>query len=134
MLISATAQEKVPEQIESDYSTKVDSYIAAAQSAATTRAYASDLRHFKSNGGTVPATANQVVEYLAQFAGKLSASTLERRLIAIHQAHVAIAAVSPAADLMVRRTLQGIRRTFGTKQRQMRPIVKDDLAPGLRIP
>ena len=133
MPIPATAQEKVLEQIEPDYSNKVDSYIAAAQSAATTRAYVSDLRHFEANGGTVPATTNQVMEYLAQFAGKLSASTLERRLIAIHQAHVAIAAVSPAADLMVKRTMQGIRRTFGTKQRQMRPLVKDDLLETLMM-
>jgi len=85
------------------------------------------LRHFIANGGTVPATAIQVVEYLAQFAGKLSASTLERRLIAIHQAHVVIAALSPTSESMGKRTMQGIRRTFGTKQRQVRPMVKDDL-------
>lgn len=133
MPILATAQEKVPEQIEPVYSTKVDSYMAAAQSAATTRAYGSDLRHFIANGGTVPATASQVVEYLAQFAGKMSASTLERRLIAIHQAHVVIAAPSPTSDILVKRTLQGIRRTFRTKQRQVRPMVKDDLLETLMM-
>lgn len=133
MPILATAQEQLSEQIKPEYSATADSYIAAAQSDATTHAYASDLRHFKANGGTVPATANQVVEYLAQFAGKLTVSTLERRLVAIHQAHLVISALSPAADPMVKRTMQGIRRTFGTKQRQMRPMVKDDLLETLMM-
>ncbi|MBC7489735.1 MAG: site-specific integrase [Glaciimonas sp.] len=131
--VSAAHQEKSPQQIEPLYSDCANSYMTAAQSTATIRAYASDLRHFIANGGTVPATANQVVEYLAQFAGKLSASTLERRLIAIDQAHVVIAAPSPAADLRVKRTMQGIRRTFGTKQRQVRPMVKDDLLETLMM-
>ena len=122
-----------PESVKLTYSVAADAYIAAAQSASTTRAYASDIRHFKANGGTVPATSMQVVKYLAQFAGKLSASTLKRRLIAIHQAHVAIEAPSPAPDAMVKRTMQGIRRTFGTQQRQVRPMVKDDLLETLMM-
>lgn len=133
MPVSAADEEKSPEQIKPLYSDCASSYMTAAQSTATTRAYASDMRHFIANGGTVPATASQVMEYLAKFAGKLSASTLERRLIAIHQAHVVIAAPSPAVDLMVKRTMQGIRRTFGTKQRQMRPMVKDDLLETLMM-
>ena len=131
--VPAAEVEITVKKIQATYSVCADSYMVAAQSAATTRAYASDLRHFKEHGGTVPSTVIQVVEYLAQFAVKLSASTLERRLIAIHQAHVIIAAPSPVADSMVKRTMQGIRRTFGTKQRQMRPMVKDDLLETLMM-
>jgi integrase len=105
----------------------VTSYAAAAQSNATTRSYDADIRHFKQHGGSIPATATMVAEYLANFAGILAVSTLQHRLIAIHRAHTDVGLVSPAMDSLVKRTMQGIRRTVGTKQRQVLPLVKDDL-------
>ena len=75
----------------------------------------------------VPATAAQVIEYLAKFAGNLSVATLERRLISLHKAHLENSLKSPTVHITVKRTMQGIRRTFGTKQKQARPMVKDDL-------
>jgi site-specific recombinase XerD len=73
------------------------------------------------------ATAAQVIEYLAQHAGELSVATLERRLISLHKAHLESSLKSPTVHITVKRTMQGIRRTFGTKQKQARPMVKDDL-------
>ena len=99
----------------------------ASQSAATKRAYASDLRHFELHGGTVPTTVRKLVEYLASFAETLSAATLERRLIAIDKAHREIGLRSPTVDATVKRMMQGIRRTRGTQPRQVKPMVKDDL-------
>lgn len=101
--------------------------MAAAVSAATTRGYQSDLRHFRASGLPIPATVAQVVDYLAVFAGKHAVGTLERRLISLHKAHAEIAAASPVHDLLVKRTMAGIRRTYGVKQRQVRPLVRDDL-------
>lgn len=105
----------------------VASYAAAAQSNATTRSYDADIRHFKQHGGSIPATSTMVAEYLANFAGVLAVSTLQHRLIAIHRAHTDACLVSPIMDSLVKRTMQGIRRTVGTKQRQVTPLVKDDL-------
>jgi integrase len=105
----------------------VASYAAAAQSNATTRAYDADIRHFKQYGGSIPATPTTVAEYLASFAGILAVSTLQHRLIAIHRAHTDVGLVSPVMDSLVKRTMQGIRRTVGTKQRQVTALVKDDL-------
>nr|WP_307718498.1 site-specific integrase [Massilia timonae] len=68
-----------------------------------------------------------VAEYLANFAKLLAVSTLQHRLIAIHRAHTDVGLVSPVMDTLVKRTMQGIRRTVGTKQRQVAPLVKDDL-------
>lgn len=116
-----------PNGVLDGFSAMAGGYIAAAQSSATVRAYASDIRHFQASGGTVPATPTQIVEYLAQFAGKLSIATLERRLIAIHKAHQEISAISPMLDAAVKCTMQGIRRTFGTRQRQVAPMVRDVL-------
>ncbi|MFT3815854.1 MAG: integrase [Acidovorax sp.] len=98
---------------------------------ATQRAYAGDLRHFLNHGGALPATSVMLAEYLARCAEKLSVATLESRVTAIHKAHLEMSAPSPALDAMVKHTLQGIRRTLGTKQRQAKPMVKDDVLAAL---
>lgn len=123
----ASVTEDVSKRPKTAFSTAADGYIAAAQSQSTKTAYANDIRHFLANGGSIPANANQVCYYLAVFAQILSVATLERRLIAIHQAHVEISSPSPTLDSAVKRTMQGIRRTVGTKQRQVKPMVKDDI-------
>ena len=103
------------------------SYSAASQSNATTRAYDADIRHFIQHGGAIPASAAMVAEYLARFAGTLAVATLQHRLIAIHRAHADQRLESPMKDHLVKRTMQGIRRTLGTKQRRVTALVKDDL-------
>jgi len=105
----------------------VASYAAAAQSNATTRSYDAGIRHFKQHGGSIPATPTMVAEYIANFAGILAVSTLQHRLIAIHRAHADVGLMSPVMDNLVKRTMQGIRRTVGTKQRQVAALLKDDL-------
>ncbi len=104
-----------------------DTYIKAAQSVSTKRSYAQDIRHFKANGYRIPATSDQVTTYLATFAGVLAVATLEHRLIAIGRAHADRGLDNPCKDRQVKRTMQGIKRTFGTAQRRVRALVKDDL-------
>ena len=58
-------------------------------------------------------------------------ATLERRLTAIHKAHLEKSLESPARTETAKRVMQGIRRTLGTKQRQVQPMVKDDLLAAL---
>jgi site-specific recombinase XerD len=120
-----------PEAVLSGFFATTEHFLAASQSAATKRAYASDLRHFFANGGSFPASPAVLAEYLASSAEKLSVATLERRLTAIHKAHLEKNLESPAQSEMVKRVMQGIRRTLGTKQRQVTPLVKDDLLAAL---
>lgn len=105
----------------------VKNYVLAAQSASTTRSYAQDLGHFKANGGKIPASPEVVADYVSRFAGHLAIATLQHRLIAIHRAHIDKGYASPVSDKLVKRTVQGIRRSFGVAQRQVRALVKDDL-------
>ena len=105
----------------------VNSYVHAAQSASTTRSYSIDVKNFKSNGGRIPATPEMVADYISRFAGTLAVATLQHRLIAIHRAHIDKGYASPVSDKLVKRTMQGIRRTFGTAQRRVQALVKDDL-------
>lgn len=122
---------KLPKAVLDEFLTAADRFIAASQSIATKRAYASDLKHFLANGGGIPASPVVLAEYLASCAEKLSVATIERRLTAIHKAHLEKSLKSPALSEMVKRVMQGIRRTLGTKQRQVKPIVKDDLLAAL---
>ncbi|MCZ8227502.1 MAG: site-specific integrase [Burkholderiaceae bacterium] len=118
---------KPPEAVLSGFSAAADGYLAAAQSESTKLAYAGDIRHFLANGGTIPAIPRQLAEYLTTFAKKHAVATLRRRLVAIHKAHLEISHKSPAMDREVKLVMQGIRRTVGTKQRQVRPFVRDVL-------
>jgi site-specific recombinase XerD len=104
-----------------------DNYMEAALSNATKRAYASDLREFKKWGGSIPATADSLVKYLTEMATKQAYATLQRRVITIVKATTDAGYESPTRSPDVKRLMQGIRRTIGTRQRQAKPIVKDDL-------
>ncbi len=105
----------------------VRTYVHAATSDNTRRAYRSDLRHFIEWGGTVPASDVMVADYLARHAGTLSVATLARRVASISKAHAAGGLHSPARSELVRSTLRGIRRTRGQPQRRARPLTKEDL-------
>lgn len=103
-------------------------YISASRSESTKRAYASDLRHFFAHGGSVPCSPRRLAKYLAASANNgLTVATLERRVTAIHQAHLDKHHSSPAQAEIVRQVLQGICRTLGTKQRQAKPLLKKEL-------
>lgn len=107
--------------------TAVQRFVDASQSESTKRSYAQDIRHFKQWGGKIPTTPQKLAEYLAEHAASLAVATLQHRLVAIHKAHVDRNKESPARDPLVRKTMQGIRRTKGAKQRQVKAILKDDL-------
>ena len=108
-------------------SAKVNRYTQAALADNTKRSYKVDLAHFRKHGGTIPTTEVQLAEYLANFADSLAVATLQHRVIAIHRAHVEAGLQSPAMSPLVKRTLQGIRRTKGTAQRRVTALVKDDI-------
>lgn len=108
-------------------SAQVNLYTRAALAENTHRSYRVDLAHFRAHGGTIPTTAAQLAEYLASAADTLAVATLQHRLVAIHRAHLEAGHTSPAMDSLVKRTMQGIRRTKGTAQRRVRALVKDDI-------
>ena len=108
-------------------SAQVNHYTQVALADNTHRSYKADLAHFRTHGGTIPTMAINLAEYLARFADTLAVATLQHRLIAIHRAHLEAGHTSPAMDFLVKRTMQGIRRTKGTAQRRVKALVKDDI-------
>lgn len=108
-------------------------YIGQAKAANTIKAYRSDWNHFvawcQDQGlDSLPATPQTVALYLTALAeAGRKASTLQRRLSSISQAHQAAGYPSPTHDIQVRTVWAGIRRVRGTKQEQVAPIVTEDL-------
>jgi integrase len=90
-------------------------------------AYRSDLDHFMRWGGVIPTNAEMIAAYLAAFSETLSVATLQRRIAAISVAHDAGGLTNPTKSLLVRSTMNGIRRTRGIAQKQAKALVKEDL-------
>lgn len=102
-------------------------YVQEANSPNTRRAYKTDLEHFRAWGGLIPCQPQMVCDYLVTYAGELANSTLQRRLVAITRAHNALGYANPVETEAVRLTMKGIQRKHGTAQRQVKPLVKEDI-------
>lgn len=108
-------------------SADVSNYLRAALSDNSRRAYRSDLNHFLVWGGAIPASPEQVAQYLANYAGQHAIATLCRRLVSIRKAHTANNMASPTDSELVKSTMKGIRHTHGSAQRQVAPAIKEDV-------
>ena len=107
-------------------------YFDASQTNSTRRAYASDLRHFLAQGGSIPCTSKRLIKYLVKLANDgFAVATLERRITSIHRAHSDQGYPSPACSQNVKKIMQGIRRILGSQQRQAHPLMKEDLVAAL---
>jgi integrase len=101
--------------------------IAESISPNTRRAYQSDLAQFEAWGGRIPGDPAVVAAYLAAHAGMLSVATLVRRVATISKAHAARGLSNPCREEIVRATLRGIKRRYGTAQHEAKPLLKEDL-------
>lgn len=100
---------------------------------ATRLAYKSDLDCFQKWGGSIPATAEVVAAYLAAFSETLSVATLQRRIAAISVAHDAGNFPNPCKSILVRSTMNGVKRLHGVAQKQAKPMLKEDLVTILDV-
>ena len=110
-----------------DLSPQVRAYLQASLSPNTRRAYGNDIAHFLKWGGRIPASPARVASYLAEHANTLSYATISRRVVAIGRAHTIKRLSSPARSEMVKATLHGIRRTTGSAQRRVTPVLLRDV-------
>ena len=72
----------------------------------TQTAYLSDLQHFISWGGQIPASSESIAEYLAAHAETLSIATLTRRLAALAKIHRSQRLDNPTTSELVRSALR----------------------------
>jgi integrase len=106
---------------------RVADYVRDSLAENTRRAYLSDLAHFESWGGTLPASPETIAAYLAQHAESHSVATLVRRLASISKVHQSRGLPNPTRAELVKATIRGIKRSRGTAQCEAKPLLKEDL-------
>lgn len=107
--------------------TTTQSYLHAATSDNTRRAYQSDIRHFIQWGGFLPANIELLQRYLSEFANQLNPRTLVRRFTAIKQWHVCQGFPDPTNHPMLRKLLTGIKNVHGAPKEKAPPFTLDAL-------
>ena len=113
-------------------------FAAAAKSAATRRAYASDWRDFVGwcageDVAPAPAASRTLVRYFTHLAGLgRSVSTIDRRAAAIACAHRTLGLDTPTTREEVRAVLTGIRNTIGQKADKKQALTADLLVKVVR--
>jgi integrase len=108
-------------------------YIKAATSSNTRKAYSSDIRHFKYNGGLLPATSEYIIAYLQKNAAILNPRTLSRRLTALKQWHLCQGFSDPTNHPMVRKTLAGIMNVHGIPKNKALALTVEQFAQTVKI-
>ena len=112
--------------------TPAQTFAVESRSASTRRGYATDYRIWtewcaRRGCSPMPATPQDLGDFLAEEAATHKPGTLERRLASISVAHRSAGFDSPTRTEYVHSVLMGIRRQYGTAQRQKTPILLDDL-------
>lgn len=102
-------------------------FLAAATSDNTRRAYRSAIRHFLAWGGVLPCDEAMVIRYLLAYAQTLNPRTLTLRLTALSQWHLHQRFPDPAATPTVRKTLAGIGRIHGKPRKKAKALPLEDL-------
>lgn len=107
---------------------KIDQYIQAATRDNTRQSYQAAVRHFEVEwGGFLPATADNVANYLVAYAETLSLNTLRQRLAALAQWHISQGFPDPTKSPLVRKVFRGIQALHPAKEKQAKPLQLDQL-------
>jgi hypothetical protein len=92
----------------------VSSLVRESLADSTRRAYLSDLAHFETWGGQVPATDDLIASYLAAHAETSSTATLQPRVASLSKAHRALGVPNPTQSELVKAVPRGIKRAQRT--------------------
>lgn len=103
-------------------------YLHAATSDNTRKAYRSAVRQFEKWGGRLPTDRDTVVRYLLAKAETLNSRTLDLHLTAISQWHHSQTLNDPVHDPVVRKTMDGIRRTHGQPKHKAKALRLEHMA------
>jgi integrase len=108
--------------------TDVDQYVRAATRENTRLSYRAAVEHFECQwGGFLPATADSVARYLADYAKTLSVNTLRQRLAGLAAWHLDQGFPDPTKAPHVKKVLKGIAELHPVVQKQAKPIQLDQL-------
>jgi len=126
-------QEKLLRNISSGLPSSTESetlrkYLSAATSENTRKAYRSAITQFEKWGGRLPTDQHTVIKYLLAKAQASSVRTLNLHLTAISQWHRYQGLANPVDQPIVRKTMEGIRRSHGKPKRKARALRLEHIA------
>ncbi|MAZ90016.1 MAG: Tn3 family resolvase [Cellvibrionaceae bacterium] len=102
---------------------KIDRYIQAATRDNTRRSYQSAIEHYEVTwGGFLPATADSIARYLADYADTLAVNTLKARLAGLAQWHIDQGFPDPTKAPVVKKVLKGIKELHPVQEKQAKPL------------
>jgi len=101
--------------------------IRAAKSDNTRLAYRQAIAHYQDTNGKLPASPDDIADYLLRCQNVYAYATLEVRLSALAQWHQFMDHEDPTKDKSVLTILKGIREQVDTNQRKAPPIMAADL-------
>ena len=101
----------------------IEDYLHAATRDNTRKSYRAAIEHFEvSWGGFLPATADSITHYIADYADSLSINTLRQRLAGIAAWHQDQGFPDPTKAPHVKKVLKGIAELHPTTPKQAKPI------------
>ena len=107
---------------------KLNNYIEAATCDNTRKSYQSAIRHFELEWkGFLPATAESVARYLADYAETLSLNTLRQRLAALAQWHIEQGFSDPTKVPLVKKVFRGIQTLHPAREKRAKPFQIEQL-------
>lgn len=107
---------------------KIDQYIHAATRQNTRRSYQSAIHHYEVEWrGYLPATAESVARYLADYAETLAINTLRHRLAALGQWHIDQGFPDPTKAPIVRKVFRGIQQLHPVQEKRAKPLQLEQL-------
>lgn len=106
----------------------LQNYLRAATSDNTRKAYRSSIRQFEKWGGRLPTDQGTLIRYLLGKAETLNPRTLDLHLTAISQWHRYQGLRNPADEPLIRKTMEGIRRSHGQAKRKAKGLRLEHVA------
>lgn len=106
----------------------IEYYIEASIRENTQKSYESAVRHYEIDWkGLLPATADNIAQYLIDYADKLSINTLNQRLAALAQWHIEQGFLDPTKAPVVRKVLKGIKTLHPAQEKRAKPFQIEQL-------
>lgn len=118
-LVSSTGDIRVQQQ---------QHYLTQATASNTRRAYQTAIRQFERQGGILPATEQQVAQYLTDQATRLNPRTLSLHLTALSHWHTYQKFPDPTQTPYIRKLLTGIYRQNGKPKRKAKALYPEHIA------
>jgi site-specific recombinase XerD len=108
--------------------TLAEEYKQAGKSQNTDKAYSQAVDHFRNEcHGFLPATENEIGDYIAKCAGKYSVSTIKLRLAGLSAWHKSVGFKDPTKSAHVKDVLRGIAKKHNKPPREATPLPFDYL-------